>query len=73
MTTIAQLVKANEAYASDFVHGELASPPSRRLANVTCKDARLDPARFLGLEEGHAPVIRNDGGCGREALSSLAV
>jgi carbonic anhydrase len=73
MTTIDQLVSANESYASDFVHGELASPPSRRVAIVTCMDARLDPARFLGLEEGDAHVIRNAGGCAREALRSLAV
>jgi carbonic anhydrase len=73
MTTIDQLVSANEAYAGDFVHGELPSPPSRRVAVVTCMDARLDPARFLGLEEGDAHVIRNAGGCAREALRSLAV
>jgi len=37
-------------------------PPARRFAVVTCMDARLDPARFLGLEEGDAHVIRNAGG-----------
>jgi carbonic anhydrase len=73
MTTIDQLVSANDSYASDFVHGELASPPSRRVAIVTCMDARLDPARFLGLSEGDAHVIRNAGGSAQEALRSLAV
>jgi carbonic anhydrase len=43
------------------------------VAIVTCMDARLDPARFLGLEAGDAHVIRNAGGCAAEALRSLAV
>jgi carbonic anhydrase len=73
MSTIDQLVSANDAYARDFAHGDLPSPPGRRVAIVTCMDGRLDPARFLGLEEGHAHVIRNAGGCATEALRSLAV
>jgi len=73
MTTIDELVSANESYAREFVHGELSSPPSRRVAVVTCMDARLIPSRFLGLEEGEAHVIRNAGGDAREALRSLAV
>src|SRR5919198_6136364 len=73
MAVIDELIAANAGYANDFTHGELPSPPSRRVAVVTCMDARLDPARFLGLEEGHAHVIRNAGGEAREALRSLAV
>jgi carbonic anhydrase len=73
MSVIEQLVAANAAYARDFDLGGLSSPPSRRVAIVTCMDARLDPARFLGLAEGDAHVIRNAGGCAREALRSLAV
>jgi carbonic anhydrase len=73
MSTINELVSANESYAHGFAHGELPSPPSRRVAVVTCMDARLDPARFLGLSEGDAHVIRNAGGCAQEALRSLAV
>src|SRR5919201_5716088 len=73
MTVINELIVAKAAYAQEFTLGELPSPPSRRVAIVTCMDARLDPARFLGLEEGHAHVIRNAGGCAREALRSLAV
>ena len=49
-------------------------PPGRRLAIVTCMDARLDPARFLGLEEGDAHVIRNAGGLVTDdAVRSLVV
>jgi carbonic anhydrase len=73
MTVINELIDANAGYAREFALGELPSPPSRRVAIVTCMDARLDPARFLGLEEGHAHVIRNAGGDAREALRSLAV
>jgi carbonic anhydrase len=73
MSSIDQLLIANNAYASTFAHGELPSPPSRRVAIVTCMDARLVPSRALGLEEGEAHVIRNAGGCAREAVRSLAV
>lgn len=48
-------------------------PPAKRLAIVTCMDARIDPARAFGLEEGDAHVIRNAGGRAREALRSLVI
>ena len=68
------LVAANEAYADDFSKGHLPVPPGRQLAIVTCMDARLDPAKFLGLEEGDAHVIRNAGGLVTEdALRSLVI
>jgi carbonic anhydrase len=57
-----QLLAANETYASGFAKGDLAMPPGRRFAVVTCMDARLDPAKFLGLDEGDAHVVRNAGG-----------
>jgi carbonic anhydrase len=69
-----QLLAANEAYASRFTKGDLPAPPARRIAVVTCMDARLDPARFLGLEEGDAHVIRNAGGLVTDdALRSLVI
>jgi carbonic anhydrase len=65
---------ANELYADDFSKGDLPMPPGRRLAIVTCMDARLDPAKFLGLEEGDAHVIRNAGGLVTEdAIRSLVI
>ena len=65
---------ANEVYADDFQKGDLPMPPGRRLAIVTCMDARLDPAKFLGLEEGDAHVIRNAGGLVTEdAIRSLVI
>ncbi len=57
-----ELRQANEEYVARFDKGDLQVPPARRFAVVTCMDARLDPAKFLGLEEGDAHVIRNAGG-----------
>ena len=74
MSTRDQLLAANETYASGFAKGDLPAPPGRRFAVVTCMDARLDPAKFLGLEEGDAHVIRNAGGLVTEdALRSLVI
>jgi carbonic anhydrase len=55
-------LQANEAYASSFTKGDLALPPARRAALLVCMDARIDPAKALGLQEGDAHVIRNAGG-----------
>ena len=57
-----ELLRNNSDYAEAFDKGELSSPPAKRLAVVTCMDARLDAHRILGLEEGDAHVIRNAGG-----------
>jgi carbonic anhydrase len=73
MAVTEQFLKANEAYAAGFKKGELALPPARRVAVVVCMDARIDPARALGLEEGDAHVIRNAGGRITDALRSLAI
>jgi carbonic anhydrase len=69
-----EILAANELYAGAFDKGGLPMPPGRRFAVVTCMDARLDPAQFLGLEEGDAHVIRNAGGLVTDdALRSLAI
>jgi len=73
MSTIDELVKANEAYAANFDRGGLPLPPARGTAIVTCMDARILPSRALGLEEGDAHVIRNAGGRARDALRSLII
>jgi carbonic anhydrase len=67
------LLDANTEYASTFDRGNLPMPPARRLAVVTCMDARIIPSRQLGLEEGDAHVIRNAGGRTRDALRSLVI
>ena len=73
MSTIDELVEANEQYARTFDRGDLALPPARHVAILTCMDARILPSRILGLEEGDAHVIRNAGGRARDALRSLII
>ena len=69
-----EIQAANERYGVGFTKGDLPMPPARRFAVVTCMDARLDPAKFLGLEEGDAHVIRNAGGLvSDDALRSLVI
>ena len=69
------VLKANERYVLDFGDkGALALPPARRFAVLTCMDARLDPAKFAGLAEGDAHVIRNAGGrASDDAIRSLVI
>jgi len=74
MTVRDEILGANEQYASEFDKGDLKGPPARRFGVVTCMDARLDPAKFLGLSEGDAHVIRNAGGLVTDdALRSLVI
>ena len=74
MSVVHEIREANAGYAAGFAKGGLAMPPTRRFAVVTCMDARLDPARFLGLEEGDAHVIRNAGGIvNDETIRSLVI
>ena len=73
MSTIDELVQANDAYARTFDRGHLPLPPARRAAILTCMDARIISSRALGLEEGDAHVIRNAGGRARDALRSLII
>jgi carbonic anhydrase len=73
MSVSDELLQANEEYARTFDRGDLPMPPGRRLAVVTCMDARIVPSRQFGLEEGDAHVIRNAGGLARDALRSLVI
>ncbi|HEY7347921.1 MAG TPA: carbonic anhydrase [Ktedonobacterales bacterium] len=69
-----ELLQANQQHASGFTQGSLAMPPARKLAVVTCMDARVEPLSFLGLRLGDAHVIRNAGGRATEdAIRSLAI
>jgi carbonic anhydrase len=69
------VLAANADYASSFgALGELALPPARGFAILTCMDARLDPAKYAGLAEGDAHVIRNAGGrASDDAIRSLVI
>lgn len=74
MTTTDELLSANESYADGFAHAGLAKEPARKVAVLTCMDARLDVYRFLGLQPGEAHVIRNAGGIVTEdAVRSLMI
>jgi carbonic anhydrase len=70
-----EVLAANAAYSSAFGHrARLALPPARRFAILTCMDARLDPAKYAGLAEGDAHVIRNAGGrASDDAIRSLVI
>jgi carbonic anhydrase len=73
MAVVEEFLEANARYAATFDKGHLPMPPARRVAVVACMDARLDPAKVLGLEEGDAHVIRNAGGRTADALRSLII
>ena len=70
-----EVLAANKAYAAKFGDkGKLPMPPGRRFAILTCMDARLDPAKYAGLSEGDAHVIRNAGGrASDDAIRSLVI
>src|SRR5262250_2508013 len=70
-----QVLAANNRYAATFGEkAKLALPPARRFAVLTCMDARIDPAKALGLAEGDAHVIRNAGGrASDDAIRSLVI
>lgn len=74
-TLLNEVLAANQKYSASFGDkGNLALPPTRRFAVLTCMDARLDPAKFAGLAEGDAHVIRNAGGrASDDAIRSLVI
>ncbi len=77
MSVRSEFVKANSRYTTSFAKtskGSLPMPPGRKVAVLTCMDARLDPAKFLGLQEGDAHVVRNAGGrASDDAIRSLVI
>ncbi len=75
MSVLKEVLSANAAYAESFGElSNLALPPARKFAVLTCMDARLDPAKYAGLSEGDAHVIRNAGGrASDDAIRSLVI
>ena len=52
----------------------MSLPPARAFSTLNCMDARLDPAKYAGLSEGDAHVIRNAGGrASDDAIRSLVI
>ncbi len=74
-TILDEVLAANAQYAAHFGDkGTLPLPPGRHFAILTCMDARLDPAKYAGLAEGDAHVIRNAGGrASDDAIRSLVI
>jgi carbonic anhydrase len=72
---VEEVTAANRTYAGSFGEkGKLPLPPARSFAILTCMDARLDPAKYAGLAEGDAHVIRNAGGRATDdAIRSLVI
>jgi carbonic anhydrase len=75
MSVLKEVLSANDSYVASFgERGTLALPPARQFAILTCMDARLDPAKYAGLSEGDAHVIRNAGGRATDdAIRSLVI
>src|SRR5271157_4618320 len=74
-SVLSEVLTANQKYSATFGEkANLALPPSQRFAVLTCMDARLDPAKYAGLAEGDAHVIRNAGGrASDDAIRSLVI
>jgi carbonic anhydrase len=74
-SVLTEVLAANERYAAQFGDkARLTAPPSRKFAILTCMDARLDPAKYAGFNEGEAHVIRNAGGrASDDAIRSLVI
>ena len=71
---LTEVLGANKGYADSFDKADLPMPPARQFAILTCMDARLDPAKYAGLTEGDAHVIRNAGGrASDDAIRSLVI
>ena len=73
---VRQVEATNAEYLANFDPnlGKLPTPPARKFAILTCMDARMDPAKFAGLSEGDAHVIRNAGGrASDDAIRSLVI
>ena len=74
MGQLTSVLEANQRFAESFDKGELEIPPARNIAVLTCIDARIDPAKALGLQIGDAHVIRNAGGRATDdAVRSLLI
>lgn len=73
-TLLNEVLSANKQYSADFDKADLAMPPARGFSILTCMDARLDPAKYAGLSEGDAHIIRNAGGrASDDAIRSLVI
>jgi carbonic anhydrase len=69
-----ELLANNADHVRSSGRGDLSAPPARKVAIVTCMDARINVYGMLGLSEGDCHVIRNAGGAATDdAIRSLAI
>lgn len=73
MSTFDEFMEANARFAANFTMRDLPRAPARRVAVITCMDARMNPMKILGLEDGDANVIRNAGGRAADAIRTLVI
>jgi carbonic anhydrase len=74
MSAIDELLANNRAFAASPPAQQLGARPSRRVAVVTCMDARVDVYAALGIHAGEAHVLRNAGGVvSDDVIRSLAI
>lgn len=73
MSLAEQFESNNKSYVSTFTKGDLALPPAKKALVLVCMDARIDPAKSLGFEEGDVHVVRNAGGRAKDALRSIII
>ena len=68
------LLSSNKIYAENFNEGDLLLPPAKKIAVLSCMDARISIKDILGLKLGDAHVIRNAGGIATDgAVQSLII
>ncbi|MGH7891721.1 MAG: beta-class carbonic anhydrase [Thermodesulfobacteriota bacterium] len=72
---IKRILAANREYAREFGdRGKLGIIPARKIAILTCMDARIEPMRLTGLGTGDAHIVRNAGGrASDDAIRSLVI
>jgi carbonic anhydrase len=68
MSNLNHLLERNRAFKATGAYEGLSILPREPVFVVTCLDPRVDPAAFLGLALGDAPVVRNAGGRVTEAV-----
>ena len=74
MAEFDSLLAANAGFAQSFTDGGKPMPPARKVAVLTCMDARIHPEQVLGLNVGDAHMIRNAGGrASDDAIRSLVI
>jgi carbonic anhydrase len=61
MSATDDALRANQVYSLTFSHKHLSRSPQRKLAILSCMDARIDVEVALGLRPGDANILRNAG------------